>query len=421
MGQTITEKILAAHCDKQEVHPGEFIEARVDFCHGNDVTAPIAIREFESLGKSAVFDKERIGIIPDHFAPPPDIQSAEQINMMRQFSRKYEIKHFFELGEVGIEHALLPEKGLSLPGDVLIGADSHTCTYGALGAFATGVGSTDLAYAFATGKTWFKVPESMKIIFKGKKLPKWVGGKDLILELIGKISVSGALYKTMEFTGELVPHLSMDARMTIANMVIEAGGKNGIFAPDAITTKYIKKRAQRTWHNYASDPDAHYCDEVEIDGSTMEPVVACPNLPDNVKRVTELTNVVVDQVVIGSCTNGRMEDLREAAHILKGRKVNPNLRVLIFPGTQDIAREAQKHGLVDIFLDAGCVFSTTTCGPCLGAHMGVLAEGETAIATTNRNFTGRMGHPKSSVYLSNPAVAAASAVLGRIAHPDEVH
>ncbi|MEO2083243.1 MAG: 3-isopropylmalate dehydratase large subunit [Desulfurobacteriaceae bacterium] len=419
MGMTITQKILAEHAGKEEVHPGELIMCKVDIALANDVTAPIAIKQVRALGAKKVWDNESIALVPDHFVPAKDIKAAEQVKMMREFAREYDIKLFWPEGRVGIEHALLPEQGVVVPGDVVIGADSHTCTYGALGAFSTGVGSTDMAYAWLTGEVWFKVPEQMKFIYYGKR-QRWVGGKDIILYVIGMIGVDGALYKTMEHTGEAIRELPMDDRFTICNMAIEAGAKNGIIEPDEKTLEYVKERAKRSYKLYKSDPDAEYSEVYEIDVSKIEPQVAFPYLPSNTRPVTEATHVTIDQVVIGSCTNGRISDLRIAAQILKGKKVNPNVRCIVIPATQEIYRQALKEGLIDIFLEAECVVSTPTCGPCLGGHMGILAKGERAVATTNRNFVGRMGHPESEVYLASPAVAAASAVMGRIAHPDEV-
>lgn len=416
---TITEKILANHTGKKEVHPGELINARVDLILANDITAPIAINEFKKAGGRKVFDKERIALIPDHFAPNKDIASAEQCKILREFSKEQELKLYFEVGRMGIEHALLPEQGIVLPGDLVIGADSHTCTYGGLGAFSTGVGSTDVAAAMITGESWFKVPESMKFICRGN-LKKWVGGKDLILHTIGDIGVDGALYRSMEFTGDVIDRLPMHGRLTICNMAIEAGGKSGIIAPDNITENYIKNRAGRPYKFYSSDKDAKYMEVKEYDCSKIEPLVACPHLPSNVRPATELFEITIDQVVIGSCTNGRIEDLREAALVLKSRKVHPYVRTIVIPATQDVYRQALEEGLIEIFLNAEASISTPTCGPCLGGYMGVLAKGERAIATTNRNFVGRMGHPESEVYLSNPAVAAASAVLGRIGVPEEL-
>ncbi len=423
---TITEKILAAHLPvrqtgsgRKEVSPGELINAKVDLVLANDITAPIAITEFKKLGAKSVFDKDRIALIPDHFTPQKDIKAAEQCKMLRDFSRENNLGLYFEVGRMGIEHALLPEEGLVVPGDLIIGADSHTCTYGALGAFSTGVGSTDVASAMAAGECWFKVPESMKFIYYGKP-GKWVGGKDLILYTIGDIGVDGALYRAMEFEGEAIRSLPMYARLTMCNMAIEAGGKNGIIVPDEITGQYVKGRAKRGYEFYSSDENAKYVEIKEYDCSKIPLTVSCPHLPSNTKPAVELSNITLDQVVIGSCTNGRIEDLREAAAVIKGKKVNPNVRMIVIPATQKIYIQAIKEGLVEIFINAEAVVSTPTCGPCLGGHMGVLAKGEKAIATTNRNFVGRMGHPESEVYLSNPAVAAASAVLGRIGTPEEI-
>jgi len=414
---TLAEKILAAHAGKKEVSAGEFINCKVDLVLSNDITAPIAIREFRKLGVK-VFDPDKIVMVPDHFAPNKDINSAEQTRLMREFAREQGIIHF-EVGQMGIEHVLLPEKGLVLPGDVVIGADSHTCTYGALGAFSTGMGSTDIAVAMATGDIWMKVPPTLKFIFHGKA-GKWVGGKDLILYTIGQIGVDGALYAAMEFAGEAISALSMSGRFTMANMAIEAGGKAGLFYVDEKTLEYIKPRARRPYKIYEPDPDAVYARIYEWDASEIEPQVAFPHLPSNVKPVSQARNVQIDQSVIGSCTNGRLEDLQVAAAILKGRKVNPHVRCIIIPGTQQVYLEALKEGLIEIFIEAGAVVSTPTCGPCLGGHMGVLAAGERAISTTNRNFIGRMGSPKSEVYLSNPAIAAASAVAGWIVSPDDL-
>lgn len=416
---TITEKILAIHAGKKEVSAGELINAKVDMVLANDITAPIVIQEFKKIGIKEVFDKDRVAFIPDHFAPQKDIKAAEQCKMLREFSKDYHLGLYFEIGRMGIEHALLPEQGLVVPGDLVIGADSHTCTYGALGAFATGVGSTDVAAAMATGECWFKVPESMKFIYYGR-LNKWVGGKDLILHTIGDIGVDGALYRAMEFEGETIKKLPMHGRLTMCNMAIEAGAKNGIIVPDEITEGYVVGRAKRPYKFYTSDPDANYVEIREYDCSKIPLTVSCPHLPSNTRPATELFKITIDQVVIGSCTNGRLEDLREAAMVIKGRKVNPNVRMIVIPATQQIYKEAMREGLLDIFIDAEAVVSTPTCGPCLGGHMGILAKGEKAIATTNRNFVGRMGHPESEVYLSNPAVAAASAVLGRIGVPEEL-
>lgn len=419
MEMTITQKILADHTGLKEVYPGQLINARVDIALGNDVTAPIAIEQFKKSGAKEVFDKKKVVMIPDHFTPNKDIKSAEQCKILREFSIKQQLKHYYEVGQAGIEHALLPEKGIVLPGDLIIGADSHTCTYGALGAFSTGVGSTDLAAVMVTGELWFKVPDSIKLIYKGK-LREWVSGKDLILYTIGKIGVDGALYKAMEFTGETVNKLPMSGRFTMANMAIEAGAKNGIFIPDSATEDYIRPRAGRDYKFYKSDVQAQYTEILEIDVSEIEPQVAFPHLPSNTRGISEVGEVFIDQAVIGSCTNGRLDDLREAAKVLKGHKIASNIRLIILPATPTIYRNAMKEGLFDIFLDAGGVISPPTCGPCLGGYMGVLADGERAISTTNRNFVGRMGHAGSEVYLSNPAIAAASAVLGRIGSPEEI-
>ncbi|MFO7900245.1 MAG: 3-isopropylmalate dehydratase large subunit [Planctomycetota bacterium] len=419
MGMTITEKILAAHAGRDVVRPDEFIYATVDMALGNDITAPLAIEALRDAGIGEVFDKDRIALVPDHSTPNKDIQAAELCKMMREFAREHELSHYWEVGRVGIEHALLPEQGVVVPGDVVIGADSHTCTYGALGAFSTGVGSTDLAAVMATGRVWLRVPGQLKFVFHGTPRP-WVGGKDLILYTIGQIGVDGALYKTMEFAGDTIESLGMDDRLTMCNMAIEAGGKNGIIAPDDVTREYESGRAEREPVYLASDPDAEYERVFEWDASSIEPQVAAPDLPSNAHPVGEFRGTKLDQVVIGSCTNGRVTDLRIAARLLKGRRVAPGVRLIILPGTQAICKQAIDEGLVDVFLEADGVFSTPTCGPCLGGHMGVLAEGERALATTNRNFVGRMGHPKSEVYLSGPAVAAASAVAGEIVHPDDI-
>ena len=418
MGMTITEKIIAKHSGKKEVHPGDLVNAKVDLAMANDVTAPLAIKLLEKYGIDKVFDPEKIALVLSHFVPAKDIKSAEQAKIVRDFAKKYGIKHFFEEGE-GIEHTLLPERGLVVPGDLVVGADSHTCTYGGLGAFSTGVGSTDIAYAMATGEIWLRVPESMKFIFYGSLKP-WVSGKDLILYTIGQIGVDGALYRAMEFEGETISSLSIEQRLTIANMAIEAGAKNGIIAPDEKTIEYVKVRTDREFTIYKSDEDAEYVEIYEWDASQIDPLVAKPYLPSNVVSVYELSDVTIDQAFIGSCTNGRLEDLRIAAKILKGKKVHPYVRCIVIPASKDVYIKAMREGLIDIFLEAGCVVSTSTCGPCLGGHMGVLAEGERCISTSNRNFPGRMGHPKSEAYLANPAVVAASAVLGRIAHPEEV-
>jgi len=419
MPMTITEKILADHAGKDMVKPGELINVRVDLALGNDITAPVAIREFERIGVATVWDRDRVALVPDHFVPNKDIKSAEQAKMLKEFARKHQLTNYFEVGRMGIEHCLLPEQGLVGPGDLVIGADSHTCTYGGLGAFSTGVGSTDLAAAMALGETWLKVPESIKFIYKGDLKP-WVSGKDLILHTIGDIGVDGALYQAMEFTGPVIEALDMDGRLTMCNMAVEAGAKNGIIAPDEITRRYVEGRAKREYVFYNSDSDAAYAAVYEYDVSQIEPQIAFPHLPSNTRPVSQSTGVSLDQVVIGSCTNGRMEDLRVAAGLLKGRKVSDQVRLIVIPGTQEIYLQAMREGLIEIFINAGGAFSTPTCGPCLGGHMGILAPGEKCLATTNRNFVGRMGHPESEVYLASPAVAAASAVLGRIAHPEEV-
>lgn len=416
---TITEKIFAAHAGKETVTAGELINARVDLVLANDITAPIAISEFKKIGAKGVFDRGRIALIPDHFAPQKDIKAAEQCKMLRDFSREYRLGLYFEVGRMGIEHVLLPDEGLVVPGDLVIGADSHTCTYGALGAFSTGVGSTDAAAAMATGECWFKVPESMKLVYYGS-LNRWVGGKDLILHTIGDIGVDGALYRAMELEGETILNLPMYGRLTMCNMAIEAGGKSAIIVPDRVTRAYVRKRAKRTPVYYKSDKNASYVETREYDCSKIPLTVSCPHQPSNTRPAAELFEITIDQAVVGSCTNGRLEDLREAARVLRGRKVNPNVRMIVIPATQRIYRQAMREKLLDVFIDAEAVVSTPTCGPCLGGHMGILAKGERAIATTNRNFVGRMGHPESEVYLSNPAVAAASAVLGRIATPEEL-
>jgi 3-isopropylmalate/(R)-2-methylmalate dehydratase large subunit len=417
---TITEKILAAHSGAKQVEPDQFIEADVDICLANDVTAPLAIKEFEATGAKKVFDARKIVLIPDHFLPARDVKSAEQAKVMREFAQKYKLKHYYEIGRCGIEHAFLPEQGIVLPGQLIIGADSHTCTYGALGAFATGVGSTDAAACMATGKVWLRVPHTISVTFEGK-LPKWVGGKDLILYLIGQIGVSGATYRSMEARGAAIESLPMDDRLAFCNMAIEAGGKNGVIAPDAITQAYVSETAPGTkYKTYASDAAATYLESCTYDVSGLSPLVAAPHSPANVKPVQEFSKVTIDQVVVGSCTNGRISDLREAARLLRGHKVHPNVRMIVFPATQKIFQEAMKEGLLNLFVEAGAAVSTPTCGPCLGGHMGCLAAGERALATTNRNFVGRMGHTQSEVYLCNPAVAAASAITGRITHPSEI-
>lgn len=422
MGLTITEKILRDHSPDKNVAAGDFILARLDKCLANDITAPIAMDVFEKIVEGTdkgVFDNSRVILIPDHFTPNKDVASAEQCKLMREFAHKYKIINYFEQGRVGIEHCLIPEQGLVKAGDVFIGADSHTCTYGALGAFSTGVGSTDLGVAMALGEAWFKIPESIKFIYNGP-LPEGVSGKDIILHTIGKIGVDGATYMAMEFTGPVIDTLSMANRLTMCNMAIEAGGKSGIIAPDNITEQYFAQHGVSDYKFYESDPDAEYNDEITIDCSTLEPSVAFPHLPENVKPISEVDplRIMIDQVVIGSCTNGRMEDLEIAAKIFKGRKIHKNLRCIIIPGTQEIYLNAIKSGLVEIFIDAGAIFSTPTCGPCLGGHMGILAAGEKAVSTTNRNFIGRMGHVESEVYLASPAVAAASAIKGYITAPN---
>lgn len=419
MGMTITEKILAAHCGKDTVKPGEFIMADVDIALGNDITAPISIKEFEKAGAGEVFDREKVVLVPDHFTPNKDIKSAEQCKMLRDFAAEKGITHYWDQGEVGVEHALLPEQGVVVPGDLVIGADSHTCTYGGLGAFSTGVGSTDLAAAMITGKAWFRVPASMKFVFSGK-LRKWVTGKDIILHVIGDIGVDGALYRAMEFTGDTIKGLGMSDRLAICNMAIEAGAKSGIIEPDEVTEEYAKPRAEREYTFYSSDPDAEYIEVREYDASLLEPTVAFPFLPSNTRPISRVGEVLIDQVVIGSCTNGRIEDIRLAAEVINGRKVSPRVRTLIIPATRQVYGQALAEGLIQQLFDAGCVISPPTCGPCLGGHMGILADGERCVATTNRNFVGRMGHTKSEVYLANPAVAAASAIAGKIAGPEEV-
>ena len=419
MGMTLTEKILARHAGKEKVEPGELILANVDLALGNDVTSPIAIQAVRNLGIREVFDRGRIALVPDHFAPNKDIRSAEQVKLMREFARDYGIVNYFEVGRMGIEHVLLPDEGLVVPGDLVIGADSHTCTYGALCAFSTGVGSTDLAAAMISGEVWLKVPESTRIVLAGR-LGKWVEGKDIILYIIGRIGVDGALYQAMEYAGDGLASLPMAWRFTISNMAIEAGAKNGIFPFDHVTKAYADTRAARKYTVIEVDGDARYASEIGIDLGSLEPQVAFPHLPENTRPLSRVGNVPIDQVVVGSCTNGRIEDLRSAAAILRGRKVHDGVRLLVFPATQEIYLQAMREGLMETFVSAGAAFSTPTCGPCLGGHMGILAKGERAVATTNRNFVGRMGHPESEVYLANPAVAAASAVLGRIGGPDEI-
>ncbi len=416
MGMTMTQKILAAHAGLEHVESGQLILVNLDLVLGNDITSPVAIREFNKLGKEQVFDRNKVTMVMDHFAPNKDIKAAEQCKMCRTFCDDKEITHFYDVGEMGIEHALLPEKGLVVAGDAVIGADSHTCTYGALGAFSTGVGSTDMACGMAIGKAWFKVPSAIKFVLKGKLQP-YVSGKDVILHIIGKIGVDGALYRSMEFTGEGLASLSMSDRLCIANMAIEAGAKNGIFEVDQITLDYIKEHSDREPKVFKADEDAVYEQVIEIDLSSLTPTVSFPHLPENTKTFDEIGEVKIDQAVIGSCTNGRLEDLIAAAEILKGRKVAKNVRAIVIPATQKIYLEAMEKGLLKTFIESGAVVSTPTCGPCLGGHMGILAKGERAVATTNRNFVGRMGHPESEVYLASPAVAAASAVTGYLTDP----
>ena len=419
MGMTMTQKILAAHAGLDKVEAGQLIMADLDLVLGNDITSPVAIKEFEKTGAGKVFDRDKVALVPDHFTPNKDIKSAEQCRLMREFAQDKEITNYFEIGQMGIEHALIPEKGLAVAGDVIIGADSHTCTYGALGAFSTGTGSTDMAAAMATGEVWLKVPEEIRLQLIGSLKP-WVSGKDVILHIIGKIGVDGALYKSMEFGGEGLGSLSIDDRFTMANMAIEAGAKNGIFEVDDLTLAYIKSHSTRDYKVYKADEDASYSELIDIDLSEIKPTVAFPYLPDNTRTIDQVGDIRIDQVVIGSCTNGRIDDLRIAAKLLKGRKVNKGVRTIIFPATQKIYLEALKEGLIEIFIEAGAAVSTPTCGPCLGGHMGILAKGDRAVATTNRNFVGRMGHPESEVYLASPAVAAASAITGKISSPEEV-
>lgn len=419
MGMTMTQKIIANHCGKTSVEVGEFVEMNLDIVLGNDITTPVAINEFKKMGAEEVYDKEKIVIVLDHFTPNKDIKSAQQCKISREFAKEKEIVNFFDVGQMGIEHALLPEKGLVVAGDTVIGADSHTCTYGALGAFSTGVGSTDMAGGMALGTTWIKVPSALKINITGKKKP-FVSGKDLILHLIGKIGVDGALYKSIEFTGEGIKELSMDDRFAISNMAVEAGGKNGIFPVDDKTINYMEERKIKEWKIFQADEDAVYDQVIDINLNELEPTVACPSSPENTKPIDEIKDIYIDQVVIGSCTNGRIEDMRAAGQILKNRKVDPGVRTIIIPATQEIYKQCIKEGLLEIFIDAGAVVSTPTCGPCLGGHMGILAAGEKAVTTTNRNFIGRMGHKESEVYLASPAVAAASAVTGKIENPNNL-
>ena len=416
---TITEKILAAHAGQDSVSPGDLIEVKVDMALANDITAPMAIHVFEELGADNVFDTEKIALVPDHFVPNKDIPSAEQAKIMEKFARKHNIKYYFELGQSGIEHVILPEKGIVIPGDLVIGADSHTCTYGALGAFSTGMGSTDVGVTMATGKTWLKVPPSIKLVYEGRLRP-WVVGKDLILFTLGRLGVEGAVYKTLEFSGGVIKNLSMDQRFTMANMAVEGGAKNGIFEPDEITRAFVEQRSGRKASYLTSDGGADYERIIEINVDNIEPQIAFPHSPDNVRPVSEAGHVDLDQVFIGSCTNGRIEDLRAAAEILKGRSVAKGTRLIVIPGSPAVYKEAIEEGIIVTLLDAGAVIGPPCCGPCLGGHMGILAAEEKALSTTNRNFIGRMGHPKSEVYLASPAVAGASAILGRIGLPDEI-
>ncbi len=418
MGMTMTQKILAAHAGLESVTAGQLIEADLDLVLGNDITSPVAIREIEKMKVEGVFHKDKIALVMDHFVPNKDIKSAEHCKCVREFACKNEITNYFDVGQMGIEHALLPEQGLTVAGDVIIGADSHTCTYGALGAFSTGVGSTDMAAGMATGKAWFKVPSAIRVTVTGK-LNRYVSGKDLILHLIGMIGVDGALYQSLEFTGDGIASLSMDDRFTIANMAIEAGAKNGIFPVDALAESYIKEHSRRPYKIYEADADAEYEREITIDLSTLKSTVSFPHLPENTKTVDEAGDIKIDQVVIGSCTNGRLDDLRCAAEILKGKKVAKGVRVIVIPATQQIYLDAMEEGLIRTFIEAGAIVSTPTCGPCLGGYMGILAQGERCVSTTNRNFVGRMGHVDSEISLASPAVAAASAVKGRLAGPDE--
>ena len=419
MGMTMTQKILARAAGVESCRAGELLMCRLDLVLGNDITAPVAINEFEKMGATKVFDPAKIALIPDHFVPNKDIKSATMAKQMRDFAKAQKIIHYYEVGRVGIEHALLPEQGIVAPGEVIIGADSHTCTYGAVGAFSTGVGSTDMAVGMATGECWFKVPEAVKVVLKGKMKP-WVSGKDVILHLIGEIGVDGALYQSLEFTGEGVKEIGMDGRLTIANMAIEAGAKNGIFPVDDVCKAYLAERVSRPWTAFEADEDAEYAKVVEIDLDELDMTVSLPHLPENTKPARECADLAIDQVVIGSCTNGRISDMRVAAQILKGKKVAPYVRCIVIPGTQQVVKTCLEEGLVDIFIDAGAIFTMPTCGPCLGGFCGVLADGERAVSTTNRNFVGRMGHTGSEIILASPAVAAASAIMGRVATPEEV-
>ena len=419
MGMTMTQKILARHAGLDSVRPGQLIQAKLDLVLGNDITTPVAINEFEAAGFDKVFDKSRIALVMDHFTPNKDIKAATQCKQCRTFARKFDIDHWYDVGTMGIEHALLPEQGLVAPGEAIIGADSHTCTYGALGAFSTGVGSTDMGAAMASGETWFKVPAAIRVVLTGKKRP-YVSGKDVILTLIGKIGVDGALYQSLEFTGPGVAELTIYDRLTICNMAIEAGAKNGIFPVDDVTRAYVEGRVDRPWTVFEADPDAEYARTVEIDLSEVDCTVAYPHLPENAHSAREGHDIAIDQIVIGSCTNGQLPDMAAAAEVLRGRHLAPGVRGIVIPATQTVYRECMKRGYTDIFLDAGCIVSTPTCGPCLGGHMGCLAAGERCVSTTNRNFVGRMGHVDSEVYLASPAVAAASGVAGHICHPEEV-
>lgn len=419
MGMTMTQKILAAHAGLESVKAGQLIEADLDLVLGNDITSPVAVNEFYKLKLEKVFDKDKVAIVPDHFTPNKDIKAAEQNKMIREFAREKEITNYFDVGEMGIEHCLIPEKGLVVAGDVVIGADSHTCTYGALGAFSTGIGSTDMAAGMAIGKCWFKVPSAIKFVLKNKPA-NWISGKDIILHIIGIIGVDGALYRSMEFVGDGIKYLSIDDRFTMANMAIEAGGKNGIFPVDDVTIEYLKDHSDREWKVFEADEDAEYDEVYEIDLSTLRPTVAFPHLPENTRPIDNIGDIEVDQVVIGSCTNGRISDLRIARDIIKGKKIKKGIRCIVFPGTQKIYLQALEEGIIRDLVEAGAVFSTSTCGPCLGGHMGILAKGERAVSTTNRNFVGRMGHVESEVYLASPAVAAASALTGKITNPETV-
>ena len=419
MGMTMTQKILARAAGVESCRAGELLMCSLNLVLGNDITAPVAINEFEKMGATKVFDPAKIALIPDHFVPNKDIKSATMAKQMRDFAKAQKIVHYYEVGRVGIEHALLPEQGIVAPGEVIIGADSHTCTYGAVGAFSTGVGSTDMAVGMATGECWFKVPEAVKVVLKGKMKP-WVSGKDVILHLIGEIGVDGALYQSLEFTGEGVKEIGMDGRLTIANMAIEAGAKNGIFPVDDVCKAYLAERVSRPWTAFEADEDAEYAKVVEIDLDQLDMTVSLPHLPENTKPARECADLAIDQVVIGSCTNGRISDMRVAAQILKGKKVAPYVRCIVIPGTQQVVKTCLEEGLVDIFIDAGAIFTMPTCGPCLGGFCGVLADGERAVSTTNRNFVGRMGHTGSEIILASPAVAAASAIMGRVATPEEV-